>query len=517
MRARARTRPLILIAAVVVVAGGGGGAYAAMSSAGPDYRLAAVTTATVTASLHEEGSLTPGQADSLAFNADGTIARVDVRAGQQVRAGQVLGTLDTTDLTGSLTQAQSALANARLKVANDVASQDSAAGEAAGPPPAGPSPQPSPSASPAAPSLAKLQQAVLTSQRQADTALTRAQADQAQSAKACAPTPSPSPSPSASSPASPHPAASASPSPASAPPASCAAATKQVLTAETAVLKDLQSLSARESALAAALSQASAAGTDADSGNSTGDDDTAAAGGGTPAAAAGPAGQVSAAQLAADQKAADAAAAQVTVAQQNLDGATVRSPVSGTVVSVTAVPGADASPGGTEFEVAELNSWQAQASVPVADMPQLKTGQQASVLPDGSSTALPGSVATIGLAPGPKANPVTYPVTIALAGQPAGLHQGDFAAVTITTARTSGVSVPTSAVHYNGTSATVTVYAGGKTRLVRVAVGTRGPVFTRITSGLRAGQQVVLANLRAPLPVRKPGQPVPVGPGFFAG
>jgi hypothetical protein len=116
------------------------------------------------------------------------------------------------------------------------------------------------------------------------------------------------------------------------------------------------------------------------------------------------------------------------------------------------------------------------------------------------STPLSGSVALIGLVPAASGSPATYSVTIGLTGQPSGLHAGGYATVTITTAQGSGVSVPTSAVHGSGRSATVTVYAAGKTKVTRVTVGTKGPVLTRITSGLKVGQQVVLADLSKPLP-----------------
>jgi hypothetical protein len=60
--------------------------------------------------------------------------------------------------------------------------------------------------------------------------------------------------------------------------------------------------------------------------------------------------------------------------------------------------------------------------------------------------------------------------------------------------------VPTSAVHGSGHRATVIVYAGGEARVTKVTVVTVGPAMTRITAGLRAGEQVVLANLGQPLP-----------------
>jgi multidrug efflux pump subunit AcrA (membrane-fusion protein) len=513
MRISGGTRRIVVIVVAVVIAGGAAGAaYAATSSSGPAYRLATVSSADVTASLTEDGTLTPEQSADVAFTASGTVATVDVSAGQQVTAGQTLGTLDTTSLRVSLTAAQSALANANLKIANDIASQDSAAGAPAGSVPS----QPSASASSPASSLAPLQRAVLNSQHKADTALALANTAETQANQACTPSPAPS-------------ASSSSPRPTTSPPVTCAAATQHVLTDETAVLKDLQTLSAQEGALSTALSQAvAAAGTSGDGAGAGAGSGGSADGGSSPGGSTSPGGSgssggpVSAAQLAADQKSADAAAAQVTVAQQNLAGATAVSPISGIVVSVSAQEGANASAGSPEFEVAQLDSWQVLTQVPVADMPQLKTGQQASVVPDGSNRALSGAVVTIGLQPIPDTSPVSYPVTIGLDGQPAGLHQGGYAAVTITTGHSGGVSVPTSAVHYSGSTATVTVYAAGTTRSVRVRVGTKGSVLTRITSGLVIGQQVVLANLNAPMPNNNPssnfGGPGPIpGGGIFVG
>src|SRR5215475_10364412 len=110
MRISGGTRRIVVIAvAVVIVGGGAGAAYAAMSSSGPEYRLAAVTSADVRTNLNEDGILTPEQSADVAFTVSGTVATVDVKAGQQVTAGQTLCTLDTTSLTVGLTAARSAL------------------------------------------------------------------------------------------------------------------------------------------------------------------------------------------------------------------------------------------------------------------------------------------------------------------------------------------------------------------------------------------------------------------------
>jgi hypothetical protein len=47
---------------------------------------------------------------------------------------------------------------------------------------------------------------------------------------------------------------------------------------------------------------------------------------------------------------------------------------------------------------------------------------------------------------------------------------------------------------------TVTVLEGDKTRTVVVQVGVVGDTWTQITGGLQAGEQVVLADVNAPLP-----------------
>ena len=515
---------------VVVVAAGAGTAYAARSTSGPSYRLASAIPAVVTASLAEVGTLAPVHQADVGFAVSGTVQAVAVQPGQHVRAGQTLGTLDTTSLQAALNAAQSASANANLQVSNDMASQDAAASASAASS-SSPGTSPPPASSVIA-SLRPLQQAVLAAQRRADGALAQARTALAQAGRACAPGPSPAPTPSPSpSPASPVPPPSPTGSPSPAPaapspsptptapavpapagrgtalapgpaPVTCPEATRRVLAAETAALRAQETLSGRLTALAGALAQAIAAAAKSSSGG----------GGSDPAGHGGTgSGPVSAAQLAADQASADAAAAQVTVAQQNLAAATLVSPISGTVVTVSATPGTAETAGGVAFEIAGLDSYQVVTQVPVTDLPQLKAGQPASVLPDGASVPLSGSVVSIGLIPDSTGSPTTYPVTIGLAGQPSGLHPGGYASVTITTARSVGVSVPTSAVHKSGGRATVTVYAEGKTRVTKVTIGTIGPVMTRITAGLRAGQQVVLANLSQPLPDNNPASQ---GPGF---
>ena len=554
-----------LVAGVAVVAGGAGTAYAAMSGSGPSYRLAAATGANVTATLQTVGTFEPVNQADVGFAVPGTVKSVDVVPGQHVAAGQKLGSLDATALTGSLNSAKQALANANLQVSNDLASEDSAgsgsgpgSGSSASSPGAGSSPgsASSPSPSSLAAELRPFQRAVLAAQRRVDGALARAKAALAEAKTVCAappgsgpspaPTPTPTPTP-APTPTSTHrhsrASASASGSSLSAdgagagpgtepsPSVTCAAATSQVLDDETSVLGTEQALSRALTALDQALAKAIAggagngagggkgaaggsgsSGSSGSTGDAAADDSGAGAGNGNGNGGGGGTGgaAVSAAQLAADQASADAAAAQVTVAEANLADAKVVSPIAGTVLSVSASVGESETGSGTAFVVAGLHSYEVTADVPVTEMPALKVGDPASATADGSSTPLAGSVVSIGLIPDSTGD---YPVTVGLSGQPAGLHPDGLATVTITTAHSSGVSVPTSAVHGSGKKATVTVLTGGKARSVKVRIGTMGPVMTRITSGLTAGEQVVLANLNQPLPSNNPSNQGPGGPG----
>jgi HlyD family secretion protein len=209
----------------------------------------------------------------------------------------------------------------------------------------------------------------------------------------------------------------------------------------------------------------------------------------------------SAADLAADQAAVDAAQAQVAVDRQDLARTSLVTPISGTVAAVDLVAGQTVSADSTSDDILVTgpSGYDVTVSVPVTDIASLKVGDPASVVPDGVSTTLPATVTSIGLAP--TSDTSDYPVTLALSGASPALHDGSSSSVSIVLASASSVlSVPTSAIHVSGTSHTVTVLRNGKTSSVKVGVGVVGSVLTQITSGLTAGEQVVLANLSEGVP-----------------
>ena len=99
----------------------------------------------------------------------------------------------------------------------------------------------------------------------------------------------------------------------------------------------------------------------------------------------------------------------------------------------------------------------------------------------------------------PEASSTSYRVTVGLAEtrESAGLRNGNIGSVDIVTASSSGaVVVPTSAVSLVGTQHVVTIVdENGTTTTVPVAIGTVGDAQIEITSGVDAGDVVVLAQL----------------------
>jgi HlyD family secretion protein len=130
-------------------------------------------------------------------------------------------------------------------------------------------------------------------------------------------------------------------------------------------------------------------------------------------------------------------------------------------------------------------------------MAKVEVGQVASVTPAGADKALAAKVTWISTQPSDSSSTTSYPVVVTLDDSGLDLPSGGTASVAIVVGTASDVvTVPTSAVS-NGT---VTVLTDGTPSRVRVTTGVVGGSRTEIASGLKAGQQVVLADLDEALP-----------------
>jgi multidrug efflux pump subunit AcrA (membrane-fusion protein) len=244
------------------------------------------------------------------------------------------------------------------------------------------------------------------------------------------------------------------------------------------------------------------------------------------------------AQEAADSpKSADLAKAKATLAdgqatvddaQESLDGTTLVAPHAGTVLSIAGKVGdqigssgsssaagsstPDASSTGSSsgssgsssssastsssfVTLADLTGLQVTAGVAEADAADLEAGQDASVTLSASGTAVSGHVSEVSVSGSTSNNVVTYPVTVSLDEVPDGVKLGASVSVSITTGSAQdALIVPSSAVSGSGNRRTVKVLENGVQRTVPVQVGIEGDTGIQITSGLSAGQTVVLSG-----------------------
>jgi multidrug efflux pump subunit AcrA (membrane-fusion protein) len=130
----------------------------------------------------------------------------------------------------------------------------------------------------------------------------------------------------------------------------------------------------------------------------------------------------------------------------------------------------------------------------------VKVGNQVDLTLTGSATPIYGTVSSIGIVASVSSGVASFPVVIGVTGTPSGLYSGMSADASIIVLQHSDVlTVPSSAVHTLGTESFVYELKGGKEVEHTVGIGAVGTTLTQITSGLKSGTEVVLANLSVPL------------------
>lgn len=213
---------------------------------------------------------------------------------------------------------------------------------------------------------------------------------------------------------------------------------------------------------------------------------------------------------------ADLAAARLALAdtEATLARLTITAPFDGVVTAVNVQPGELAT--GAVVSLVDLGSLQVVLQVDEVDVGALAIGQAATVTLEGfPGVTIPAEVASIsGAATAANDGAVNYEVRLTLAPSDLPLLAGMTADASLVTAEKQDVLlVPNAAVQIdraNGTYSVNRLLAGGATEVVAITVGLRDDQYTEVTSGLSAGDQVVLG-----------GSPVvdlqAEGPGFMGG
>jgi multidrug efflux pump subunit AcrA (membrane-fusion protein) len=506
-RRRPRRSRAVAGAAVLIVVAGGGTAWGLTRGSGDSFRTATADHGTVTQTLSSTGTVSAVSHADESFQVAGTVAHVAVKAGQKVHAGQVLAHLDRSDLRAELRSARSTLASARNGISNAESGQsDGTRGstqsfEAAKPTVVRPSSPPGGSgtgtrtgtgsgSSGSGGSLSDLQSAVRVAQQATDQDLSIAGAALKNADAACSPAASTPPTAAPTTGATPDPTPTSSSSN-----SACTAYSSVLLSDQQDVSSDEQRLATAEAALNKAVDAllSSANRASSSSSASTPSRSSSSEGGST----------ASAADIALDQANIDQAKATVAADEADLAQATLRATIAGHVAAVTIAHGDQIATSASEPAVEIVGSHQEQVTIDLAaaDIRHVKAGMTAHVVADGLARSLIGHVVSVDSAGVESSSgTISYPVTVAL---PTGTDVvgGAAAAVTVVVATVDDVlAVPTSAVHYSGTTAYVDLLRGGKEARRTVKVGAVGATLTEITSGLTDGQQVVLADLGAAVP-----------------
>ncbi|MFI1990296.1 efflux RND transporter periplasmic adaptor subunit [Actinoplanes sp. NPDC020271] len=222
------------------------------------------------------------------------------------------------------------------------------------------------------------------------------------------------------------------------------------------------------------------------------------------------------------QNSVDSAELAVEDAQAGVDGAVLKAPMAGTVTAVSGTVGSSASGSGSSssggsssgggsqgggstsssssssstgfIEIADLTKMQVTASFAEADATKLKEKQAATVTWNAlSGTSETAKVTAIDPSGTTSNSVVTYGVTLTLDKVPTGVKVGQTVSVVVTTgSKENVVAVNSAAITTVGNRHTVTVVANGTQETRSVEIGLEGDSTTEITSGLTAGEQVVV-------------------------
>ena len=232
------------------------------------------------------------------------------------------------------------------------------------------------------------------------------------------------------------------------------------------------------------------------------------------------------------------ARAALAQANQNLDDAVLRSPIAGTVASVSLEDGdtvtgscssGSGSSGGSststtstastaQFVVISTSTWKLEGSVGSADLASLKAGQEVAISTDATTDELTGTVASVGIvATSTSDGAATFPIVINLAGTHKDLYSGTTASAVITTGSYPDVlTVPTAAIRTEDAKTVVTKVTGTTTTTTEVTIGTVFGSFTEIKSGLAEGDSVQITFTR-PSSTATSGSGSDTGGGFGGG
>ena len=197
------------------------------------------------------------------------------------------------------------------------------------------------------------------------------------------------------------------------------------------------------------------------------------------------------AQLEAGMQSAKANVEQLSSVLENVDGqGNVVAPISGTLVSLSAVENGMVSPSMPVAVIDGVDQMKVTVSVSEALVPKLAIGDEVEVSVSAVGVTFTGAIRAVEQAA--NAQTKLYSVTVSVPAEVSGLLSGMFADVTFRTDTSQDtIVIPSEAILTSGSTQYVYVVEGDTARYVEVTTGLTGSGVTEITSGLTQGQQLV--------------------------
>jgi multidrug efflux pump subunit AcrA (membrane-fusion protein) len=483
VRRRLLSKPFIIGIVVVLIAAGAGAFLLTRGDpASVSYRTGVATLGTVTQTVSLSGNLAPDGETDLDFEGAGKVTSVNVQPGQTVTAGEVVATQDPTTVEASLTQANATLAGAEAnlslaKAGTSASSLSQAEGQVS--------------------SAEVSYQSALTNLNDTK-AVNAEQTSQAYSAYTAAQTQATTDgcTPSDTTPPCPQ--------------------------DEAAITQDYQAWQASEVKGTQGDDQAQeqvnsdkVQWDNAKSSLSALEDGSAS----------------TSAQIAMDDSQVEIDQVNVANAQTAVNDATLKATSGGIVEEVNVTTGEQISTGGTGGASAASSGSSTHAVViitpgvfevtgSVSDtlVNEIAVGQPAEVVAAGSSEAVPGKVTEVAEEATVTSGVASFPVEVVLSGASPSLRPGMSASVSVVINQVIGVTtVPTSSVHTTGVGSTVTLFVNGKPDPVAVTVGAADATLTQILTGVKVGQEVVIATITSTIPSSTTGTGRSLTGGFGGG
>jgi membrane fusion protein, macrolide-specific efflux system len=207
-------------------------------------------------------------------------------------------------------------------------------------------------------------------------------------------------------------------------------------------------------------------------------------------------------QVRSAQKQVNSARDALDTANKNVSRATLKAPISGLVVAINSSVGDSVGGVSTSafITIADVDKLTMTANIAEADIADVTEGQTATItFPALTDTTAAATVTSIAPTATASNSVVTYATTITLDSIPDGLRLGQTAEVSIVIEATDGdvLYVPSAAITTaaDGTSTVDVVGDDGTTTTTTVTTGLVGDQGTEISSGLTAGQTIVIGTI----------------------